>query len=705
MDNSTQTSLCKGLRAIGIPKKQTHEILNLIEKWIDSNGIDWTNSRIKDLRQWYETALSGKPVPPPWFKHGEDDMPLGIWSYVFNLPQPKALGVLSLNTCFYEKKLSDKQKEKFLHALEGNGTRQTERLRDLLSESGHVYSYRLGRDKSAFTREDLFSRLKVPTIFDMNGSIPVHDGRSTVRPESNIGSALKALELSWASVPQVTFDFLDRNDLLGYMPMDVLGNKYQLELDRKRSSIVGRVSILQQPQLKARVIGNPNRVTQTTLEPLKDLYMTFAKNLKTDVTFRQDEGVKWVQDQLSKGIELAGSDLTSASDLLSLELSLGLIHVTYPQISEAPGYKEFTSYFKQVSRSDWYCPALETNVSWKQGNVLGTGPSFGLLTLTNNAAALQALQLAKHHGKVPREAVPEDYFRVVGDDIIMRSEISHEYNLFIEALGGEINHSKTLVSDKVAEFAGRIIEPEACYLKVIKFCEPSDNSFMSYMQGLGDQAKFFLRKKQRRVYEELRYIPGIVVDGPWMKDSYGFSLQDRYQWYLEKVQPLLSREEPDRTLEEYALTLEKAWCKLREQGEQSIGEYATPYFEEDYQPSLVQNTFKVGGDPRLINDKSLLDATSQLIGKDSFQSFVDWVEIEYGLTEELATATAANFCRSLAQSKSSREKDLQEDTRDYARLPLEERIASARKQYLAQKLGDENMAPTRTRCKYDEPER
>jgi hypothetical protein len=624
MDKSTQNNLCKGLRACGIPKRQTHEILNIVKKWTDSNGPEWTNSRIKDLRQWYETTLTGTPVPPPWFRHSKEGYPLGIWKWVFDLPIPKALGVLSLNTVFYEQSLSSKQKEKFLHGLDGNGTQDPEMLRELTVAK---LSVNLPRQ---------IKEIQFPTVFDMTGSIPLHDGQSTIRPNNQLGLALKALRSSWESVPQVTFNFLVDQDLLDYIPMSVLGNAYQLELDRPHDLCVGRVSVLQQPQLKARIVGNPNRILQVTLEPLKDLYMSTLRKLPTDVTHDQELGVAWVQSKLKQGFELAGSDMTSASDLLDVSLSLKLVDTVFgfPKVT---GYKEYRDYFYEVSRSQWFCPALNRNVQWKQGDVLGTGPSFGLLSLTNNAAALQAYQLARRDGYLAGNHW-SDCFRVVGDDIIMRAEMSPYYTKIIECLGGEINHSKTLTSDRVAEFAGKVITSDASFLKAVKYSEPSDNSFMSYVAQLGDQAKYLLRPKQRKVYNLLKEIPGVVVPGPWSQDSYGIPLSLRYQWYLEEVQPALQAAEPDLQLTDYSMLLLKAQLSLSEANRNDdwshMESYDEPFFGEGYLPSQVTPTFKVGGDPRLTNGKSLLDVLYPHTQVKDITPFSDWMRNQSQTTAE-----------------------------------------------------------------------
>jgi hypothetical protein len=616
MEKSINHNLCQGLRACGIPKEKAYHILNIVEKWDRENGPKWTVGRLKDLRQWYESYLAGKPTPPAWFKHTKDGLPTGVWNWVFKLPKAKALAVLSCSTVFVYDKPSTDQLEKFLHGLDGNGNQDLKALKEMCSCIGKpVLKTHLPKSLSC---------PPIPTIFDMNGSVPVHDGQKCIYPQGKLGKGMEALELSWDSIPQVTFDFLDRMNWLNYMPMHVFANDFALELEKPHSSIVGRIGCIQNAELKARWIANPNRVTQCTLEPLKELFMRTARNLPTDVTFRQEEGVEWAQGKLSKEIELAGSDLTSASDLLDLECCLYLCDAVYG-FSRIDRYQDYAQYFLEVSRGEWFCPQLNKNVSWKQGDPLGTGPSFGLLTLTNNAAGMISCLLAEQDNvlQYPSSRRFHDYFRVVGDDIVMDARIEPYYSQVIQILGGEINFSKTLKSNKVAEFAGRVITPEASYLKKVNYSDPSDNSFMEFARSLGDQAKYFLKPRQRKVYEHLKEVPGIVVNGPWMNDSYGVPFTERYQWYLEEVLPALQREEPDLLVSEYGMELLRAKLSAEESGIAIDIDKIVP-FEEGYLPSEVTPSFKSGGDPRLTNGKTLLVVLEKHIEEGHIRSFTEW---------------------------------------------------------------------------------
>lgn len=125
----------------------------------------------------------------------------------------------------------------------------------------------------------------------------------------------------------------------------------------------------------------------------------------------------------------------------------------------------------------------------------------------------------------------------------MDAVMEPHYVKLVHRLGGEVNHSKTITSDRCAEFAGRVILPERVCLKTYKFKDPSDVNFMSYMSDLGPQASSMLRPKQLKVWNEFKYVPGVAFDGPWSTDSFGLPLVDRVSWSLTKT--TLFDETPD----------------------------------------------------------------------------------------------------------------------------------------------------------------
>jgi hypothetical protein len=241
-----------------------------------------------------------------------------------------------------------------------------------------------------------------------------------------------------------------------------------------------------------------------------------------------------------------------------------------------------------------------------------------MLALTNNALGRQACLNA---------GIDEHSFRVIGDDMIIDQRALSEYVRLIEGLGGVINHSKTLTSDRCAEFAGRVITAKRCMNKTVKYKDMSDNSFMQIVSDLGDQAKHLLRPRQRHQYEEFKYVPGIAVDGPYSQNSFGIPFHLRYAWYLEQVK---SQDEPipeKDKLDSWQFAQE-IYYFLSEEGRLADFELSVPYtFSDDFQSSLASNVAHKG-DPRLRDGKTCLEALEAISSRETFMSFMTWIESE-----------------------------------------------------------------------------
>jgi hypothetical protein len=204
----------------------------------------------------------------------------------------------------------------------------------------------------------------------------------------------------------------------------------------------------------------------------------------------------------------------------------------------------------------------------------------------------------------------DDSFRVIGDDIIMMESMQGAYNQLVACMGGEINLTKTITSDQIAEFAGRIIEPNRHYLKTIKFSDPSDNSFMEVMSSLAPQAKGCLRPRQLDMWERFKHVPGIIIDGPWSHDSFGIPLEQRYNWYLNSSGLSIEKFEPDAS----TLPFEQELLLWQMSNiERPATEYLPWPVEEDYLSSLVDRIPKRHSmDPTLYQGKTQLERLEEV---------------------------------------------------------------------------------------------
>lgn len=665
MDKTITTNLCRGLRACGCSKSEALELVNTIERWVDCNGVEYANSRLKDLKQWYETYLAGHPEPPLWFKHTKANLPVGIWAKVFKHRNPAmVLGILSANTMFKSEKITKSQRTKFLDALNAGKLEHSvdlsefsfgnrSRLPDLKQKiSAPSYDCITGKSipvndsKKIFLTPEKELRTRIlnrmlegaKSKLDTMNRKESRDLKKRIRHEATREAVKEHRKLmcgaycdSWQSVPIATLDYLRKEGHLEYVPPALLtdggGNYGIFNIVDEQSHIAGSIGCIQQEALKARWIANPNRITQHFLQPLGSHWYDILRTLPTDCTFDQDSGTQWVQEQLAQGVVLAGADLSSATDLLDRELCLRLITQTYLgrsfdkkedwTLPVETSYRNAIDHFMEISSMDWVYPEGGL-VNWDRGQPLGTYPSFAMLALTNNALGRQACLNA---------GIDPHSFRVIGDDMIIDQRALSEYVRLIELFGGSINHSKTLTSDRCAEFAGRVILPNRCINKTVKYKDMSDNSFMQIVSDLGDQAKHLLRPRQRHQYEEFKFIPGIVVDGPYSQNSFGLPLSLRYAWYLSEVktqdEPAPEKEKMDSW--QFA---QEIYYFLSEEGRLDEYELSVPYtFSDDFQSSLASFVAHKG-DPRLRDGKTCLEALEAISSHETFLSFKQWIESE-----------------------------------------------------------------------------
>jgi len=437
---------------------------------------------------------------------------------------------------------------------------------------------------------------------------------------------------SWFNVPNETATFLRVAGLTKHAP--------EILLDRDYRVPVGTLVCLQEPSLKARWISNPNRITQSFLRPLGEAWAGWLERFPTDCTKLQERGVIWASTKLSKGVTLASADLTSATDKLSLEPCLDIVHrrmcgnTLQEMVQQNEGFLKTNfsfgvelhrylcavKHFADVSRGAWLLDGNE--FAWKAGWPLGTRPSFPLLGLTNNIVAMSVAE---------KLGIPwKDSFRVLGDDIVMDARMMEEYTKRIEALGGVVNPDKSIISNRVAEFAGRVIDRHGSYLKRVKVREISDDSFMEFMSQMGEQAKWLLRPRQRRVWDELKYSPGFIVGGPRSQEAHGEALSLRVEWHERYVaQPRVEPDPVSQPAQQMALQMV---ASIQEHlPEYDLESNAKWFFPQDlwegvHPSKTTRMNVQESSDPRRIGGRSALEVAEARINDPTFVPYQTFKE-------------------------------------------------------------------------------
>lgn len=644
-----KNTLCHSFRAIGLPKDITLDLTNTIMKWYQCNGAEWTVKRLRQYKQWYETFLADTITVPSdiWVKHNKQMLPKGSFGKLFLIKdEGKALAALSADTVFMQQEPINSERDKFLSAVS-----------NIPKEIPKNLFPRTWRGRKPLSLPDLDLKLTLPPFEAITGdSIPCDPEQPPkrlsnplkVKPEVRKKEVLESYVQSWLYLPTCTRDFVykSRPELLPLayqrlagVDFDDINLQFDEELgitstvadginsglnyfyDIPAQRTVGRIGAIPQPSLKVRWVANPNRISQWFTKPIGDHWYHILRGLNTDCTFDQNKGAQWVKEQLAQGITLAGSDLSSATDTLDRRLCLRVISEMYlgrawdnPEHWISPiekSYRKHVAHFLDLAESDWACKYSDTGkVSWGRGQPLGTYPSFAMLGLTNNALGRIACKQAN---------IPLDSFRVIGDDIIMDARANQYYEKLVEHFGGSINHSKTLTSNRCAEFAGKVITASRIMSKRVKFRGLSDDNFLQIVSDLGDQAKSLLRPRQRRQYELFKFVPGVVVPGPYPQNSFGIPLGVRYNWYRNYSQLNKEREVPDKeTLNgvEFALTLYYGLQELDPEHSNEKFLFVCPdAIREDFQSSLVSAIVVAVKDPRKMDDPTpllkILERTSR----------------------------------------------------------------------------------------------
>jgi hypothetical protein len=165
----------------------------------------------------------------------------------------------------------------------------------------------------------------------------------------------------------------------------------------------------------------------------------------------------------------------------------------------------------------------ERLLTWDKGQPLGLGPSFGAFALAHHAVMREI------------SADPREYV-LLGDDIVIKQpRVAAKYMEYMqESLGCPVSMSKTLESDQVAEFAGKVITSSAVF-HPYKWRETSDRNFLDLVRNMGPNYIKLLQRRQRDVVTKIAEVPEWAGGLGW--NPKGKPLEDR----LEQNHPLVCR--------------------------------------------------------------------------------------------------------------------------------------------------------------------
>lgn len=507
-----ETLLARAL-VLNIPREITIPFVRQFSKFLDHNGLEWTCARYKNIKLDFIRLKAGLLPVSPWVSREMNHFtgPIGgLQTYCQKNHRnwSKAIQLLQIYSSLISSKVTESQRLKFVTAVSA---------RNESSWINHYSSLAVQAAKKVI-RHPVFIGDPSPIVVR-----PCCEGRN--EPHA-----------SGASFPEGT-------NTLECVMSYILGTREGRYLRKKYSSIfdnvlkgvhfesklgvevqtvkylkgtVGKIGLIQEPGFKLRAVANPARVYQQALEPLGVALSALSEKLPWDCTHEQEKGFLSIQNHLSEGKMAHAIDLSNATDRFPLGIQLSVLSfITMRQ--------DYIDLFSEISRMNWHCTLTQNGIiNWEVGQPLGLRPSFPLFAITHGLV-LYALN---------DFSFSNDFF-VLGDDVvILNDNLYLRYVKFLQDVGVDHSPSKTLSSNIITEFGGKLILNDLI-VPQFKWRVVSDNSFIDLMRNLGPKAVSLLRTRQRNIYEVVKTIPEFL--GGCGHNPNGIPLSERYKFYLDHL--------------------------------------------------------------------------------------------------------------------------------------------------------------------------
>lgn len=471
--------------AIGLPAYLAVDLAREVEKYVANSGPAWTVSRLKSIKLDIIRERAGLSCLT-WVRKNRSGRWYGIWGSLrayakksdrcFN----RVINALMVYSGFEPNSPTSAHKEKFLRSVNApKSFIPNEMIEDI---QNHTRKAGLSVKRIGF--QDY-----TPLIFfqgNPSKRAPVW-GASSVPQNSDLHMELELLK------DDPTRNFI-RDNWENYFPVfhglrrkDVLSGEPGWLSHPVEGCIPhgGRVAPLTKDGgWKVRWVASPHRIHQLALQPLGNRLYSLLKCLPWDCTFDQDKAIPTIQKHLQKGKTIHAVDLSAATDYFPLELQMGVLR----QLSHGFGWESSIHLFESLARARWTSPYGE--VRWTKGQPMGLYPSFASFALTHG---ILLDFLSGHPGQ----------FFVLGDDVVILDDLLYErYVKTLDLLECPHEPSKTISSNRLTEFAGKIITPNNV-IPQFKWRRVSSKNFLDLMRNFGQQFSTQLSRRELAVYEQV----------------------------------------------------------------------------------------------------------------------------------------------------------------------------------------------------------
>lgn len=525
------------LEVCGLSRSAAQQIVKLIVRWVRCEGAEHAIKRIKAVKVNLLRYHAGLPHLDQgmWIRY-RSEVPKGPFATLFRMSKDNFRtawnAIMVYTNLVYtdpETWATEEQMSNLISAITREPVEPSALIMGLAlahesplnlrihvsEETGSpLVDYQMRETKRApAATGEVFSTKTKPEPDTVVDSLAVLTTRAVWSTENwdILSGTIKGLEQLEASMIQLNLD----DELRSGPPLE----EYPL---------MGTISLIQEGGYKLRFAANPHRVYQAALQPLGRALFRALKSVPQDCTYDHEKGVRMVQGWLAAGKPAVSMDLSNATDRAPLDLQL-------EYLSRCGVSTRWLQFLKQTCRGDWRINNSKVNryqcfsIRWSVGSPLGLYPTFAAFSLWHHsvvqAAFVKAGWSPKDHNKFP--------YVILGDDlVIMNYEVASIVRDWFLMWGMKVADVKSLSSDILAEFAGRVISSSDVARGFKWKGTVSDESFVALAGQLGPRSLILMRPRHKRVLSYIADLPEPYGLG-W--NPYGIPLEERLTRLIETV--------------------------------------------------------------------------------------------------------------------------------------------------------------------------
>jgi hypothetical protein len=313
---------------------------------------------------------------------------------------------------------------------------------------------------------------------------------------------------------------LENPDVYGvYAPYDLhcvvsFANRLKVSKPNARDEYAGSLNVSQEPGAKARFFASPRCLIQAALSGLHRDLDHLMYDAPEDACHDQSMPVTEIQEKLRASELVWSVDLSNATDSFPLEPQLVFLR----QVSVA---EDRIRLFSHMARERFQTSdeiRKHTGIdsyAWTVGQPLGLKPSFAVFSLTMHS-------LIRGIAMCLRRPFRRRYFQLGDDHVSFDSVIAEEFIRVLQNAGVKISREKSIISRRVAEFAGYMVRHDGWSFRPGKWKSVVSSTAITYASDLNFNPGAVWPPKVANLVLKLRSRPwpfGFLITPPSEMDT------------------------------------------------------------------------------------------------------------------------------------------------------------------------------------------